>query len=238
MNPRDKMISYLAGLIRDGDLVSTGVASLIPFLAVALAKRTYAPASRFITCSGAVDPVFEQAGLSSDDSSTFSSWSSFVPLPSLFDRGVRGGIDVMFFSGAQIDQSGRINLTSIGDYLKPKVKLPGPAGSTVMLRRVQRPVLFTLQHTTRTLVAEVDFVTADGCATRDSIELVTELGVLTLRKDAPAVMTARFSDLSEQEIQERTAFPLVFQNREAREQDIHTNTAILNELDPEGRRYH
>ncbi len=238
MNPRDILISYLAGTIRDGEIVSTGVASLIPFLAVSLAQKTTAPLARFIACTGAVDPLFGQAGYSSDDSSTFTSWNSFVTLPQLFDLGVRGLIDVMFFSGAQIDQRGRINLSAIGDHHQPKVKLPGPAGSTVMLRRVKRPVLFLLQHSERTMVDQVDFVTADGCATRDSIELVTELGVFLLSRDARAVMTVRFSELSDREIADRTGFPLTFQTTSFELQTFLNNTAILDTLDPEGLRHH
>ena len=41
----------------------------------------------------------------------------------LFDAAGQGRIDVFFFSGAEIDGDGNINLVAIGDYARPKVAL-------------------------------------------------------------------------------------------------------------------
>ena len=40
-----------------------------------------------------------------------------------------GLIDVAFLGGAQIDRFGNLNTTVIGDYAKPKVRLPGSGGA-------------------------------------------------------------------------------------------------------------
>ena len=47
------------------------------------------------------------------------------PLSDIFDLSARGGLDVAFLSGAQIDGQGRLNLSAIGPFHKPKVRLPG-----------------------------------------------------------------------------------------------------------------
>src|SRR6516164_11098419 len=43
----------------------------------------------------------------------------------LFDCAGQGRVDVFFLSGGEIDGVGNVNLVSIGDYDKPKVRFPG-----------------------------------------------------------------------------------------------------------------
>ena len=80
----------------------------------------------------------------------------------LFDSAGQGRIDVFFFSGAQIDGSGNINLHVIGDYARPRTRFPGAYGSAYLYFMVPRIILFRLEHSRRTLVEKVDFVSAPG----------------------------------------------------------------------------
>jgi glutaconate CoA-transferase subunit B len=80
----------------------------------------------------------------------------------LFDSAGQGRIDVFFFSGAQIDGSGNINLTVIGDYAHPQARFPGAYGSAYLYFMVPKIILFRLEHSRRTLVEKVDFITAPG----------------------------------------------------------------------------
>jgi glutaconate CoA-transferase subunit B len=80
----------------------------------------------------------------------------------LFDAAGQGRIDVFFLSGAQIDGQGNINLVVIGDYAKPKVRFPGSFGSAYLYFVVPRVILFRTEHSRRTLVSKVDFVSAPG----------------------------------------------------------------------------
>lgn len=80
----------------------------------------------------------------------------------LFDSAGQGRIDVFFFSGAQIDGSGNINLNVIGDYAHPKARFPGAYGSAYLYFMVPRIILFRLEHSRRTLVEKVDFISAPG----------------------------------------------------------------------------
>ncbi|HTS91101.1 MAG TPA: CoA-transferase [Stellaceae bacterium] len=80
----------------------------------------------------------------------------------LFDAAGQGRIDVFFLSGAQIDGHGNINLVAIGDYARPKVRFPGSFGSAYLYFVVPRVILFRTEHSRRTLVPQVDFVSAPG----------------------------------------------------------------------------
>src|SRR5690349_6221041 len=80
----------------------------------------------------------------------------------LFDCAGQGRIDVFFLSGGQIDGAGNVNLVSTGDYAKPKVRFPGSFGSAYLYYVVPRVILFRTEHSRRTLVPKVDFVSAPG----------------------------------------------------------------------------
>jgi glutaconate CoA-transferase subunit B len=80
----------------------------------------------------------------------------------LFDCAGQGRIDVFFLSGGQIDGQGNINLVGIGNPAHPKVRFPGSFGSAYMYYVVPKVILFRLEHTRRTLVEKVDFISAPG----------------------------------------------------------------------------
>jgi glutaconate CoA-transferase subunit B len=80
----------------------------------------------------------------------------------LFDCAGQGRVDVFFLSGGQIDGEGNINLVSVGDYEKPKARFPGSFGSAYLYYVVPRVILFRLEHSRRTLVPKVDFISAPG----------------------------------------------------------------------------
>jgi glutaconate CoA-transferase, subunit B len=80
----------------------------------------------------------------------------------LFDCAGQGRIDVFFLSGGQIDGQGNINLVSIGNYHHPKVRFPGSFGSAYLYYVVPKVILFRTEHSRRTLVPKVDFISAPG----------------------------------------------------------------------------
>ncbi len=80
----------------------------------------------------------------------------------LFDCAGQGRIDGFFLSGGQIDGAGTVNLVSIGDHDHPKVRFPGSFGSGYLYYVVPKVILFRLEHTRRTLVEKVDFISAPG----------------------------------------------------------------------------
>jgi glutaconate CoA-transferase, subunit B len=80
----------------------------------------------------------------------------------LFDCAGQGRVDVFFLSGGQIDGEGNINLVSVGEYEHPNVRFPGSFGSAYLYYVVPKVILFRLEHSRRTLVPKVDFVSAPG----------------------------------------------------------------------------
>ncbi|MGI9659520.1 MAG: CoA-transferase [Gaiellaceae bacterium] len=80
----------------------------------------------------------------------------------LFDCAAQGRIDAFFLGGLQIDGSANINLVGLGPYPKSDLRLAGSFGSAYMYFLVPRVMLFALEHTTRTLVERVDFISAPG----------------------------------------------------------------------------
>jgi glutaconate CoA-transferase subunit B len=80
----------------------------------------------------------------------------------LFDCAGQGRIDVFFLSGGQIDGEGSINLVSVGDYEHPKARFPGSFGSAYLYYVVPKVILFRVEHSRRTLVPKVDFISAPG----------------------------------------------------------------------------
>ena len=82
----------------------------------------------------------------------------------LFDCAGQGRVDVFFLSGGQIDGHGNINLVAAGNYDHPKVRFPGSFGSAYLYYVVPKVILFRTEHSRRTLVPKVDFVSAPGAS--------------------------------------------------------------------------
>src|SRR5512143_2740322 len=137
------MIGALAREVKDGDWAACGTLSPMPAAALWLAQLTHAPRAR-VMVAGSRDWPFENQ------------WQGF------FDLAQAGRLNLFFLSGAQIDGQGNINLMAVGPYEKPKVRLPGGAGSAILAYVVERVVLFKTTHEARGLVPKVDVVTAPG----------------------------------------------------------------------------
>ncbi len=82
----------------------------------------------------------------------------------LFDCAGQGRVDVFFLSGGQIDGEGNINLVSVGDYEHPTARFPGSFGSAYLYYVVPKVILFRTEHSRRTLVSKVDFISAPGAS--------------------------------------------------------------------------
>lgn len=80
----------------------------------------------------------------------------------LFDRAAQGRIDAFFLGGAQIDGGANINLVGVGGYPDSKVRFPGSFGSSYLYFLIPKIILFREEHSPRTLVEKVDFVSAPG----------------------------------------------------------------------------
>jgi glutaconate CoA-transferase subunit B len=132
-------------------------------IALMLAKALHAPHAVHLNIPGGVDPKprtlikYTSAG-----AELFENCVSEFPLAEVFDLSMRGGLDVAFLSGIQFDVHGNVNASVIGDYHKPKVRMPGGAGSAVLIPTAKRAIIWRTKHDKRTFVDKVDFVTTRG----------------------------------------------------------------------------
>lgn len=80
----------------------------------------------------------------------------------LFDCAAQGRIDTFFLSGVQIDGQANINLVALGDYAQPTRRFPGSFGSAYLYSLVPKVILFRQEHSRRSFVPKVDFISAAG----------------------------------------------------------------------------
>ena len=162
VEPRVMMTVAMARLLRDGETVFHGVASPLPMVATLLAKRLHAPDLVYLSITGGIDPTPGELPISTVDPSLLRGTRSLLTLTELFDMAARGDLDTAFLSGVQIDRQARINMSVIGPFGRPKVRLPGGAGSAAILPRAKRTILWRTRHDARSFVDRLDFVTAIG----------------------------------------------------------------------------
>jgi glutaconate CoA-transferase subunit B len=165
-SPDAIMTVALARLLRDGETVFHGVASPLPMVATLLAKRLHAPNLVYLNITGSVDPRPERLPRSTVDPLLLAGTRTLVTLTDLFDLSARGRLDTAFLSGVQIDGCGRTNMSLIpgpdGDVHRPKVRLPGGAGSACIMPTAKRTLIWRTRHDRRTFVERLDFLTAYG----------------------------------------------------------------------------
>jgi glutaconate CoA-transferase subunit B len=167
------IVIHLARQIRAREITFSGVNSSLPMLACLLAKRAYAFSFTYINVAGGVEPRPAHIPLSSSDPAIVHGSPAIFANPDFYDLCARGGLDLVFLGCAQIDAEGRTNVSAIGSWKNPKVRLPGGGGAAVMLPTAKRVVTWRTDHSPRALVETLDFVTASGNMTA----LVTPLAV-------------------------------------------------------------
>jgi glutaconate CoA-transferase subunit B len=135
--------------------VAIGAASPIPAAGVLLHKQT--------------NPALRVSMLHKRKGNPFTEGSR-----ELFDLAGQGRIDVFFLGGAQIDGEANINLVRAEGR-----RFPGSFGSAFMYPVVPRTILFREEHSRRTLVERVEFISARG----DPAALVTGKAHFSWQKD-------------------------------------------------------
>jgi glutaconate CoA-transferase subunit B len=142
--PEELLIATLADMLHGDRHVAIGAASPIPGAAALLAKSEAKQRMHVsILHSMRHNPFAEGAR-------------------ELFDAAGQGRIDTFFLGGVQIDGQANINLVGIGEYPQMKKRFPGSFGSALMYFAVPRVILFREEHSPRTLVEKVDFISAPG----------------------------------------------------------------------------
>ena len=157
------LASVIADLIGDVRHVAVGNASPIP-AAASLLARERGNGRPYVSLLGSPKHTFFTDGGRE-----------------LFDCAGQGRIDVFFLSGGEIDGEGNVNLVSIGDYDKPTARFPGSFGSSYLYYVVPKVILFRTEHSKRTLVPKVSFVSAPGGSPDNVHRTGGPIGLITNR---------------------------------------------------------
>jgi glutaconate CoA-transferase subunit B len=134
----------------------------LPNIAVNLAKRTVAPDLELVYEAGVFGARPARLPLSIGDPTIVTGATAVTSMFELFAFYLQGGlIDVGFLGAAQIDRFGNINTTVIGDYDRPKTRLPGSGGACEIAINA-RQVLVIMRQSARSFVDRIDFRTSPG----------------------------------------------------------------------------
>jgi glutaconate CoA-transferase subunit B len=163
----------------------------MPSAAANLARLTHAPEVVLIYESGTIGAKPDVLPLSIGDENLAAHADTVVPIPEIFRYWLQGGrIDVGFLGAAQVDRFGNINTTVIGDYARPKVRLPGAGGAPEIASNA-RETWIIIKQTKRSFVPRLDFMTSvghleggdsrarSGARGAGPTAVITDLGVLT-----------------------------------------------------------
>ena len=195
------IVVNLARFIRPNEITFSGVNSTMPMLACLLAKRAYDFPFTYINVAGGVDPTPSKIPLSSSDPVLAENSASIFANEDFYDLCTRGRMDLTFLGAAQIDGEGCANNSVIGEWHKPKVRLPGGGGGAVMLPTARRSCTWRTEHSKRTLVEKLDFRTAWG----GFHGVVTPIAVF-VKRDARLALAFWHPESSLDEVRERTGF--------------------------------
>ncbi|GAA1233395.1 CoA-transferase subunit beta [Prauserella halophila] len=137
----------------------------LPTLAVDLATRTVNPGVELVYESGVVGAHPEAMAEGIADSVLVSGSEAMLSMDALFGYVLQGGyVDVGFLGAAQVDRIGNINTSVIGDWQRPKVRLPGSGGASDIIASAREIVVVLRRHDLYALPAEVDFCTSPSPA--------------------------------------------------------------------------
>jgi glutaconate CoA-transferase subunit B len=146
--------------VRDGEISACGALSQLPATGLLLAKALHAPNAELIILNTVFRP--------------FHTSRQFHFLAQ------RGELGLFFASGVQIDRCGNYNLHHLGsDPDHPKVRFPGGYGGGLIYYCARRTVVFRTEHTRRSLVEKVDFISAAGSSAPDVLRLGHPTKVIT-----------------------------------------------------------
>ncbi len=158
--PNEMMTIAAARALRNEDVCFVGIGA--PSAACNLARMTHAPDITLIYESGTIATKPNVLPLSIGDGELCDTALTTVPVPEMFRYWLQGGrITVGFLGGAQIDRFANLNTTVVGDYHKPKVRLPGGGGAPEIATNC-REIFIIMAMGKRAFIDTLPFITSMG----------------------------------------------------------------------------
>jgi glutaconate CoA-transferase subunit B len=216
-----------------------------PNIACNLAKRTVAPDIELLYEAGVFGAEPARLPLSIGDPTLVSGSLQVTNMYELFAYFLeRGHVDVGFLGGAQIDRFGNLNTTTIGDYAKPKVRLPGSGGACEIAINAKK-VFIIMPQTKRSFVDTIDFVTSPGHLSggrpkewqgQGPTVVVTGLGVYGFDETGEMTLESLHPGVTLEKVRESTGWDLKVADdvRETEPPSDEELRLMREELDPQG----
>jgi glutaconate CoA-transferase subunit B len=193
----------------------------MPSAAANLARLTHAPDITLIYESGTLGTKPNVLPLSIGDPELCETALTTVSVPEMFRYWLQGGrITVGFLGGAQIDKYANLNTTVVGDYHKPKVRLPGGGGAPEIATSCGE-IFIIMAQSKRSFVNRLDFVTSLGhgddgqgrrrlgVRTKGPTRLMTDLAVFEPEPGSnEMIVTSIHPGVSRAQIAESSAWPV------------------------------
>jgi glutaconate CoA-transferase, subunit B len=217
--PAEIMTAVAARELRDGEVVFVGIG--LPNLACNLARATHAPHLVLIYESGAVGAVPERLPVSIGDPALVTGSLMVCSMADVFQLLLQNGrIEVGFLGGAQIDRYGNINTTVVGEYDRPKVRLPGSGGAAEIAIHARRTLVIA-RLDRRAFPERVDFITSPGQCSKGRrrrdygmpgagpTRVITDKAILEADQDTGELMVAAlYPGVEMAEVEQRVGWQL------------------------------
>jgi glutaconate CoA-transferase subunit B len=176
-NTMELMVIAASRILENGATVGVGTGA--PLAASMLAHKMHAPDLVIMFEAGGIAPVLCKMPISVGDSRSYYRSVMASGMCDIMECCQRGMVDYTFLGGAQIDMYGNLNSTVIGNWEKPKARLPGSGGANDFASFCWRILVITPQDARR-FVEKVSFITSpgylDGPGAREKAGLPEESG--------------------------------------------------------------
>ena len=244
--PRELQACVAARMLEDKKSVFVGTG--LPIIASMLAQRTHAPHLLIVFEAGGIGPEPPVLPISVGDSRTFYRAMAASSMHDTMSMSQAGYLDYGFLGAAQIDVYGNINTTVIGDWQKPKVRLPGSGGANDVGSFCHRTIIIMQQDKYR-FVEKVDFLTTpgylDGPGARElaglpartgPYRIITQLGVYGFHQESKRLeLLTVHPGITVEEVTENSAFEIIIPDEVGTtEPPMEQEINLLHEIDPIG----
>ncbi|MGD9768706.1 MAG: CoA-transferase subunit beta [Pseudolabrys sp.] len=215
--PNEMMTVAAARALRNEDVCFVGIGQ--PSAAANLARLSHAPNVTLIYESGTLGTKPTVLPLSIGDGELCETALTTVSVPEMFRYWLQGGrISVGFLGGAQIDKYANLNTTVVGDYNKPKVRLPGGGGAPEIATSCGE-IFIIMAQGKRSFVEKIDFFTSIGhgsggdsrqklgIKTKGPTRLITDLAIYQPDPETKEmIVTSIHPGVTREQIQENTGW--------------------------------
>jgi acyl CoA:acetate/3-ketoacid CoA transferase beta subunit len=203
----------IARQVMDGEVLAQGINTPLVMAGFILAQCTHAPNVRFASAIGQ-SLCREWAPLGVGRIEDW--WLGKAQMHFGF---VEGAADVLpsynpkeFFRPAQVDAVGNFNNVAIGDYARPRLRLPGTGGIPDVTTYSEHVYLYVPRHSRVTFVERVDYVSGLGHTPerthgRGPNALISDLGVFDWANGRMRLVSLH-PGVSLDTVRKKTGFPL------------------------------